>query len=188
VVYVSPECPSLTPFLLTLPVRARATRKVNAALLRELAHFIYNLGMQGIPLGPVLRTASVRSNDGLSDMNVQNFDIGNAELETVAEFFGLGTPEAPSKRGYYDPNINAGIQHAAASSRFAPTAPIDNRCSRCQNPTGRVKLHFGGKCSVTYIGGKLLNWGACNECQINGNYTSCSSYRKSWSRFLIDLS
>ena len=92
------------------------------------------------------------------------------------EFFGLGTA-----RGYYDANLPAILQQAARSSVNIADA---DRCRRCK---GGQK--FGSQCSQTYLNGALLNYGACNGCQMDGNHTKCDFYRKSLSlRLVIEAS
>lgn len=156
-----------------LAVRGRSGQVVTRALLTELAHFIYELGVQGVTLGAVLRLAAVHRGDDEHELSVQTFQ--NPRNLTVAQYFGMGTTEKPSNRGYYDANIPALIQQSAASSHFLTG---NNRCTRCINASGKANLQFGGRCSQTYYRHTLLNWGACNECQMNGNHASCSFYRK----------
>jgi hypothetical protein len=147
----------LAPSANFLTVRARANCIVNQQLIEELAYFLWQLGRNGVTLSPYLRTVANYCNNTTLEITVASFPNTG---ETVAQFFSLGAADALTKRGYYDPNIEAGIGQGSAGSVYFTG---NNCCGRCANP-GKATLHFGGRCTQSYFNGQLLNWGACNEC------------------------
>lgn len=62
------------------------------------------------------------------------------------------------------------VQQAAAGNQ---TFSGDRRCNRCQSTRAR---HYFTRCAQSYYQGCLLNFGACNECALNGNAGNCSFY------------
>ena len=65
------------------------------------------------------------------------------------------------------------VQQAAAGNQ---TFLGDSRCNRCQSTRAR---HYFTRCAQSYYQGRLLNFGACNECALNGNAANCSFYSTS---------
>jgi hypothetical protein len=152
-------------------VRAHADEVVTLDGLRNLQALVNELDDYGVPLGPSLVPLAVEP-DSEHELAARAFQ--NPQNVTFRELFGLGSAGSESARGYYDANVAAALQHAAAGSRLNLGG---DGCSRCQNP--RVRTRFGGRCTQTYFQGHLLNNGACNECQLNGNHAGCSFFSKS---------
>jgi hypothetical protein len=69
------------------------------------------------------------------------------------------------------------VQQAAAGNQ---TFSGDCCCNRCQSTRAR---HYFTRCAQSYYQGRLLNFGACNECALNGNAGNCSFYSTSRPRF-----
>jgi hypothetical protein len=153
-------------------VRARADEVVTVQLLRALQALLHALETSGVALGPVLRVVAV---DPASEHELSVRAFANPLGVTVRELFGLGSGTWAA-RGYYDANLPAVLQQASAGASHLPSA---HRCSRCTNTNGRSRINFGS-CSQSYLGQALLNNGACNECQLNGNHARCDLYRESF--------
>ena len=148
----------------------RADQVVTLAGVQALQALINDLDDHGVPLGTSLAPLA---RDPRSEHELAARAFQNPEQITFRDLFGLGTNANPSARGYYDANLAAVLQHAAAGSRLMLASDC---CNRCQNT--RVRTRFGRRCTQTYFEGQLLNHGACNECQLNGNHASCSFFRK----------
>ena len=84
-----------------LLVTARIDQPVTLELIRALAHFLWQLGAQGINLGPHLRLVAVHRDDREAWLAPHFIRLGD-NPPTVRTLFGMGTA-----RGYYDTNIEA---------------------------------------------------------------------------------
>jgi hypothetical protein len=153
-------------------VRARADEVVTVQLLRALQALLNALETSGVALGPVLRVVAVDPGSK-HELSIRAF--ANPQGVTVRELFRLGVGTW-STRGYYDANLPTVLQQASASASHVPTA---HRCSRCANANGRSHINFG-TCAQSYLRSSLLNNGACNKCQLNGNHARCDFYHKSF--------
>ncbi|EUC27202.1 hypothetical protein COCCADRAFT_10141 [Bipolaris zeicola 26-R-13] len=147
-------------------LEANKSRPLDTAFVRELAHFIWQLQQQGIPLGEHQRLLAVHRDDDEAYLAASSLRF-KGTTPSVHQFFGMGT-----QRGYYDSNVEAVIQQAAASNR---SYAGDSRCNHCKKPTANIQF---ANCSQSYYQGMLLNWGACNECVLNGGTTKCSFYSR----------
>ncbi|KAI8933527.1 hypothetical protein NX059_002629 [Plenodomus lindquistii] len=146
----------------------RRDRPVTVQFLRELAHFIWQLQAQGITLGPHLRLLAIHRDDDDAYLGPESLRFLAATPPTVSQLFGMGT-----QRGYYDTNLEATIQQSAGGNRSHAN---NNRCTRCQGGTGASRTFE--LCSQSYYQGRLLNFGACNECALNGNASRCTFYNR----------
>ncbi|EUC48329.1 hypothetical protein COCMIDRAFT_2771 [Bipolaris oryzae ATCC 44560] len=138
--------------------------KQSSLWLYETRSAKLQIQVQGLSLGPHQRVLAVHRDDDEAYLAPTSLRFRN-EAPTVLQFFGMNT-----QRGYYDSNVEAVIQQAAASNRIFIG---DNRCSRCQST--RANIQFAN-CAQSYYQGQLLNFGACNKCVLNGNTTRCSFY------------
>lgn len=84
-----------------LLVTARIDQPVTLELIRALAHFLWQLGAQGINLGPHLRLVAVHRDDREAWLAPLFIRLGD-NPPTVRTLFGMGTA-----RGYYDTNVEA---------------------------------------------------------------------------------
>ena len=91
------ERPSTNSFSVT----ARIDQPVTLELIRALAHFLWQLGAQGINLGSHLRLVAVHRDDREAWLAPHFIRFGD-NPPTVRTLFGMGTA-----RGYYDTNIEA---------------------------------------------------------------------------------
>lgn len=80
---------------------ARETEQMSLQLVRDMAHFLWQLQSQGINLGPHVRLLAVHCEDAENYLSPSA--IRFAAQFTVREFFGMGT-----SRGFYDSNVEAG--------------------------------------------------------------------------------
>jgi len=143
-----------------------ADQLLTVEFLRQMAHFLWQLQAQGINLSDHWRLLAVHQDDEEAWLAPQ-FLRFTSNVPTVRSFFSLN-----SDRGLYDTNVEALLQQAAGSNRFFAG---EEACRRCSND--RYARTFA-QCAQSFYQGHVLNYGACNNCALNGNGQRCSFARR----------
>jgi hypothetical protein len=168
-------------------VEQHKNEPVSLDFIRGLAHFIWQLQNQGVTLGSHLRLCAVNEADRDNYLSPATIQFAGNLLRSApsSAWALLGGSTAPTLKpvslSSEEPlllfsDVLLVIQQAAAGNRIFVG---DSRCNRCKSTNAG---HHFRNCAQSYYQGHILNFGACNECALNGNSARCTFYSESFRR------
>jgi hypothetical protein len=144
VAFVLPHSLLSHPQLTFAVVEANVNRPINLEFVRRLAHFIWQLQAQGIPLASHLRLLAIHQDDDEAYLAPSSLHFKQSTPPGVRTLFGMGT-----QRGYYDTNIEAGSSLSLSSPSVADRSDSHSAGRRWQpdllrqQPLQSLPVHSG---------------------------------------------